>query len=98
MTGNAWRRYLIAKTREKKRPADKQYVFLKKVSYMTTASAESGVWIGGGIWLGAWLDTRFSSSPGFLLGLMGLALIMSTRRVWYYIRQVVALDRPKGQN
>ena len=76
-----------------KKSEDKRYVFLRKVGYMTTAASEAGVLIGGGVWFGAWLDQRFSSTPGFLLGLLGLGLAISTYRAWYYIQRVVALDR-----
>ncbi len=49
---------------------------------MGLVSGELLVFIGGGYWLGSWLDERWRTSPIFTAALALLGLIYAGLRIW----------------
>lgn len=55
---------------------------LKKTGIMGLATGQLLVFIGGGWWLGSWLDAKWNSAPVFAAFLALLGLSYAGWRIW----------------
>lgn len=54
---------------------------MKKTGIFSLVTAEVSVLVGGGSWLGSWLDSREHTSPAFVASFATLGLVISFWRI-----------------